>query len=600
MTFLVCRLRLGVCLATDANGRISEEDMTTRLTPSSARCWFALLLLFTPFADIAEGQEPKTEYAQQYRRTFAGKADDADFRRTGPNAEECVRFEPEGMRIALPAGFAGDRPATGVVSRFGIRGDFEIVLHYAILQEPAPADAGPQTRLTLAIALDKGNPTLFRATLNRRMTADGASFLPWINAGNVDPAKRVARAAPSLTKVTQGRLRLVRKDASLQFSISDADQDFIVLHEYAIGTEDVREISIVGATGGNKAALDVRVTELRVGATAILMPAAKVDLSPPRKEYAQEYYQPFKGKTENSPGWNVLDPGAEQNVRFEAAGLRITLPPGREKGRPATGLMTDFGVKGDFEITLSFEILKEADPGTNRSILDLVITKDVPKSDVTTIGRLMGPQDGRRFMGWSNVWNDGNEKMVPHSISVPTKIMTGRLRLVRSGADVHYGFSDGFEGNFRYFKKFAFGPEDLRKVRVVGSTGGDKAALDVRVTDFRIRADAIPNMPAGAAPPVAQPVAVPQAAVPPPARDSLVLALVLALGITVLLVLAACAFLFLRGRKQTLPSAPVPLTVDVVCSGCGKKLKVKPELAGKKVRCGECGKTVLIAERDDA
>jgi hypothetical protein len=326
--------------------------------------------------------------------------------------------------------------------------------------------------------------------------------------------------------------------------------------------------------------------------------AAKVDLTPPRKEYAQEYYLPFKGKTENSPGWNVLDPGGEQNVRFEAAGLRITLPPGREKGRPATGLMSDFGAQGDFEITLSFEILKEADPGTNRSILDLLITKDVLKADVTTVGRLMAPQDGRRFIGWSNVWNDVNEKMVPHSISVPTKIMTGRLRLVRSGADVHYGFSDGFEGNFRYFKKFNFGPEDLRKIRIVGSTSGDQATLDVRVTDFWLRADAIPNMPAGAAAlAMAQPVAVPQAAVPPPARDSLILALAFALGVTVLLAVAACAFLFLRGRKQALPSAPVPTSDDVLCSGCGKKLKVKPEAAGKKVKCGQCGKTVLVAER---
>ena len=241
--------------------------------------------------------------------------------------------------------------------------------------------------------------------------------------------------------------------------------------------------------------------------------AAKANLTPPRKDYAQEYQLSFKGKTEKSPGWEVLDADAEQNVRFEAAGLRITLP-GREGGHKATGLITDFGVRGDFEITLDFEIIKE-EAGTTRTILDLIVTKDVPKADVTTVGRLMSPKDGSRFIGWSNMWDNVGEKKVSHSISVPTKVMNGRLCLVRFGADVHYGYSDGPDGAFRFFKKFPFGAEDVRRVRVVGATGGAKATLDVRVTDFRIRADAILNLPAGAAPaPVGQPVAEPLAPAP--------------------------------------------------------------------------------------
>jgi len=40
----------------------------------------------------------------------------------------------------------------------------------------------------------------------------------------------------------------------------------------------------------------------------------------------REVSKPFKGKIEK--GWDVLNPGAEQNVRFEAEGLRITLPGG--------------------------------------------------------------------------------------------------------------------------------------------------------------------------------------------------------------------------------------------------------------------------------
>ena len=312
----------------------------------------------------------------------------------------------------------------------------------------------------------------------------------------------------------------------------------------------------------------------------------------------QEYFQSFKGKTDNVPGWEVLNPTGEQNVRFEAAGLRITLPPGREGGRPATGLMTDFGVKGDFEITLSFEIIKEADAGTNRSILDLAATKDVPKSDVTTIGRLMSPTDGRRFISWASLWNNAREKMVPDSISVPTQIMIGRLRLVRSGADVYYGFSDGFDGDFRYFKKLSFGAENVRRVRIAGSVGGDKGTFDVRVTDFRIRADAIPNMPASSPAPGAAVVAGPMAAQSPLASGKGWLAVTLAGGIAVLVLAAVAlgAVLYLRRRNITADARIPPVAfMSLACPDCGKKLKVKPELVGKKVKCGQCGKGVPVA-----
>ncbi|HWG45900.1 MAG TPA: serine/threonine-protein kinase [Gemmataceae bacterium] len=61
----------------------------------------------------------------------------------------------------------------------------------------------------------------------------------------------------------------------------------------------------------------------------------------------------------------------------------------------------------------------------------------------------------------------------------------------------------------------------------------------------------------------------------------------------------------LRRRANTLPStAPaqdkktVPISVSPVltvqCSGCNKRLKVKPELAGKKVKCPQCGTAAVV------
>jgi len=39
----------------------------------------------------------------------------------------------------------------------------------------------------------------------------------------------------------------------------------------------------------------------------------------------------------------------------------------------------------------------------------------------------------------------------------------------------------------------------------------------------------------------------------------------------------------------------MPITVK--CEGCGKTLKVKDELAGKRVRCPGCGQVVMAREQ---
>jgi hypothetical protein len=43
-------------------------------------------------------------------------------------------------------------------------------------------------------------------------------------------------------------------------------------------------------------------------------------------------------------------------------------------------------------------------------------------------------------------------------------------------------------------------------------------------------------------------------------------------------------------------SSPVAPLLPISCPGCGKKLKVKPALVGKKVKCPACRVTVVVPE----
>ncbi len=94
---------------------------------------------------------------------------------------------------------------------------------------------------------------------------------------------------------------------------------------------------------------------------------------PPGKEYAKEYHAALKGKEEEVPGLLTYGPEAPECVKFEPEGLRITLPLGYPRQRSGTGVVTDFGVRGDFEITLSFEILQEPRPGFPGNPTDLML-----------------------------------------------------------------------------------------------------------------------------------------------------------------------------------------------------------------------------------
>src|SRR5207302_1493929 len=80
------------------------------------------------------------------------------------------------------------------------------------------------------------------------------------------------------------------------------------------------------------------------------------------------------------------------------------------------------------------------------------------------------------------------------SRQAPAAAPAGRLRLVRGGSTLGFYTADGPDGDFTLLHANEFGTEDLKNVRILGSTGWPGASLDVLVTDVSIPADG----PAGA------------------------------------------------------------------------------------------------------
>jgi hypothetical protein len=591
---------------------IAPMSLLLQTSRFQAYCLCSLLVCVIPgsIAVAVRGQEPERKYAKEFHHTFSAQPSNADdLRKMGLDNDRLVQFTADGLRITLPVGGAKVGSGVGVVTGFGVRGDFEITARYQIVLEPAPTDPGAAARVALTVRLDKPNPDQHMATLNRRIAPKGPQYFTALNLGPGDTGKRQSRVTP--TKVKAGRLRLVRTGADLAYLAAEGnDETFKLLDTFALGTEDVKDVRVIGSLGNDKASLDVRFIDLHIRADALPRPKGAEIIVVPQADYAQEYYHSFKGNPRQPTGWDHHGPANAQTVRFEREGLRIALPAGFDGERPGTGIQTRFGVKGDFEITIGYEILQGPAPeeiGKASTRLSLAVVKDTPfkdssQSEVATHSRSIAGKGNQIIVAWMRL-HDPTRDIPPRAKVFPNAAKAGQLRLVRNGGDLYYLKADGVDGTFKALAKFPFGPEDLYRIEIAGSTGGEKASLDARVCDIHIRAQELPRAPATGPPPVERVATAPDTAEPALERDWLMTALWIGASVIVLMAAVAGVAWVRRGRKGVAAPAlePAPTVhaatpgIVVACTGCGKRLRVKGALAGKKVKCPGCGSSIQVS-----
>jgi RNA polymerase sigma factor (sigma-70 family) len=315
-----------------------------------------------------------------------------------------------------------------------------------------------------------------------------------------------------------------------------------------------------------------------------------VDAPKPKTSYAQEYYHSFKGNPQKNTDFELSGPEADQCVAFEPAGLRIKLPTDFPHVRGFTGVATHFPIKGDFELTLGFEILTEPDPGSEGEGTGFGVTVDVQGAarDHARFNRVVR-FNSRLLTTYLEVTNPADGMKRNPYYSTPSGIRTGWLRIVRGGNVLSFFVAEGGD-NFKFVHHETFSPTDVKQVLIAATMGGPEASEDVRILDLRIRADSLPGTSGG----------------PTTARDRgwLVYALVVGVMLTVLL----AGSVLLRQRKKAAANRPAKVSVNdaskdpetavspigLTCSGCGKSLRVKPELAGKKVKCPHCSAAVPV------
>jgi serine/threonine protein kinase len=317
----------------------------------------------------------------------------------------------------------------------------------------------------------------------------------------------------------------------------------------------------------------------------------------PSSKHFQEYHLALKGDFASNPGIEPVGPNAEECVNFEPEGLRITLPSGWRTERDNTGVSLNLPVKGDFEVTFTYEILQEPSPrvaGSQQTRISLGVRLENDGLTVATISRRVQSVGETQYLAWMMFPDETTGQKKQRGKGFATKAKSGRLRLCRTGSVLSYWASEGSDKDFTLLQEYPFGTENVENIQVAGSTGNARCSLDVRVSDLYVRADSLSAQSATAFPTCRN-------------KAWLTGAGIVGLVVTSSLCLMTCLYLRRqrrhRGNGEALACEHAPMKSNArsvahsfACPECGKTLKARAELVGKKVRCPQCSKPVSVPE----
>jgi hypothetical protein len=345
--------------------------------------------------------------------------------------------------------------------------------------------------------------------------------------------------------------------------------------------------------------LPAAVLLVALGGFLLLLTAQAPDQPAPQQPpLPRMFYQDFRnGQAPTSPV-HRFGPDYDLVTRADNDGYRITLPALR-KNPDVVGLIVTSAVSGNFEITTGYDLIDLGHSKTDQLVgVELYLMTDTPTQESVGLYRGIQGKEREEVFSCMRMTGPKGKRSYPNHIE-PATTKSGRLRVTRTGTEVVYWAAED-EGEFRELWCYELNTEDLRMVRIAAYTSRTPEAVDVRIRDLRIRATDMAIDEATGSPAVAE---------APPAskgRGWLIVG-----GLTSLLLaggIVAGVFLVRRSRRVAgvmLPAAgyehklnkadqAVASVVSFSCSSCGKDLRARSHLAGKKVKCTQCAKPVLV------
>jgi DNA-directed RNA polymerase subunit RPC12/RpoP len=333
-----------------------------------------------------------------------------------------------------------------------------------------------------------------------------------------------------------------------------------------------------------------RATEETMGAGLLTLAVLTLAPSQPAPAMEEQIFDFRQGKVD--PLARHVGREMEKYVSPETEGLRITLPPS-DKRYTFVGVQPQAWVHGDFEITLTYQILQAGRP-RNGDGAKVNLTVTLPENgEYIYIERYWSAMYG------DIVWVDHRYNNPPgppqhDRFRETASENAGKLRLKRTGKELSGLFAEGTSDDFTEVARFTWAATDVDKVRAgVNEGGASSVTTDVRLQELKVRTGTwTPETPNAAG---SQAASTPE---PSAARGFWLAIELLGLGLALTLLIALGIWGYRRHCRRVdnkpTPAQAAATTVSFPCAACGKQLKATPKLAGKKVKCTNCGQPVLV------
>lgn len=243
---------------------------------------------------------------------------------------------------------------------------------------------------------------------------------------------------------------------------------------------------------------------------------------------AVEVIHDFRTETFDTKQFRLEGPNASQFIHPESQGLHWRFGEGKTPERPV-GVYWNTRIQGDFAVTVSYAIQVASTPKKGGGVgAELYLMLDGPSKDGIALSRVELP-DGSAAIKFMHLANDSTsgQRTMSSSRTVMTQQISkrGRLRFVRTGAELVAAWSEGDDTEFSELQRTEVPGTDLNMARFAGVTGSDTGAkLDMRLLEYRLGRPDSPSMQVATKPAPAMATSVPeQSPVSPDSGQSAVL-----------------------------------------------------------------------------
>ncbi len=190
------------------------------------------------------------------------------------------------------------------------------------------------------------------------------------------------------------------------------------------------------------------------------------------------------------PALSVIGVEFSDEMFEEPEGMRISLSGARTDKQAGVGVQPRFVISGDFQITLTYELIEPPKPTSGHGSGVKIWAKigDAPLQ-AAAVGHVARTSGSSAFVA---VLGDAGKQSIR---SKSTAAQGGRLRLVREGEKLTFLAAEQGQNDFEALYDITVRTDDVKVLRVAANQGGDGTPLNVRFTELTIQADQLIGMP---------------------------------------------------------------------------------------------------------